>query len=410
MPRVMTALPRALEDRLISEVIAQGHDVVARISHTRDLIRAVTGGSADVLLTHAEWVDAELSRECDQRGIRIVALCSEEFHRRHLSRLGIREHAPSDGDFEQIDRLLHGPAPAPSRERNSGLVAAVWGPIGSPGRTTVAVGLAVEMALTGASVALIDADTWGASVASMLGMLDESPGFAAACRLAGHGTLSIDELERVSERYPVGSGRLSILTGLNRTSRWPEATSARVAETIGICRTWVDHVIVDVGFNLESDEEILSDIAAPQRSAATLASIRAADKIIAVGRADPIGISRYVRAHSELVEVSEGVPVHTVINRVRSGPVGIGAAGQISDTLRRFAGIQGATLIPQDQKAADSALLHGTSLREASPRSAAAVAIRRLAHSLMPGPETAMTRRELRRRSGQPRNDVESVS
>lgn len=363
-----------------------------------------------MLLIHADWVDAELSEECDRRGVRIVALCSEEFHRRHLSRLGIREYAFSDGGFAPIDQLLSGPAPAPSRDRQDGRVTAVWGPMGSPGRTTVAVGLAVEMALTGASVALIDADTWGASIAPMLGMLDESPGFAAACRMAGHGTLSIDELDRVSERYPVGSGRLSVLTGLNRTSRWPEVTDTRVTETIRTCRAWVDHVVIDAGFNLESDEEILSDIAAPQRSAATLASLRAADRIIAVGRADPIGISRYVRSHPDLIEVCEGVPVHTVVNRVRSGPVGIGAAGQISETLRRFAGIHGATMIAQDQRAADSALLRGTSLREAAPRSPAAVAIRRLAHGLMSGPGMPVSRRELRRRAGRRGNEVESMS
>jgi Mrp family chromosome partitioning ATPase len=45
------------------------------------------------------------------------------------------------------------------------IVAAVWGPKGGPGRTTIAVNLAFEAAATGGEVLLVDADTYGGAVA-----------------------------------------------------------------------------------------------------------------------------------------------------------------------------------------------------------------------------------------------------
>jgi hypothetical protein len=44
-------------------------------------------------------------------------------------------------------------------------LAAVWGPKGGPGRTTVAVNLAFEAAAAGGEVLLVDADTYGGAVA-----------------------------------------------------------------------------------------------------------------------------------------------------------------------------------------------------------------------------------------------------
>jgi len=83
----------------------------------------------------------------------------------------------------------------PMVEPGSGRLVAVWGPTGAPGRTTVAVGIAGELARAGVQTLLADADTYGGSVAQVLGFLDEAPGLAAAARLANLGQLDLAALE-----------------------------------------------------------------------------------------------------------------------------------------------------------------------------------------------------------------------
>ena len=63
-----------------------------------------------------------------------------------------------------------------------GRLVAIWGPVGAPGRSTLAVNLAAEAAAAGIETVLVDADTYGPSQSQLLGVLDESPGLVAAAR------------------------------------------------------------------------------------------------------------------------------------------------------------------------------------------------------------------------------------
>ena len=76
----------------------------------------------------------------------------------------------------------------------------MWGPAGSPGRTLVAANIAGELAAEGKSVLLVDADSYGASVAAVLGLLDEAAGLAQACRLADQGLLDAEALLQDRQR------------------------------------------------------------------------------------------------------------------------------------------------------------------------------------------------------------------
>ena len=257
----------------------------------------------------------------------------------------------------------------------------VWGPDGAPGRTTLALGIAAELAALGHSVTLADVDTHGASVAPALGMLDEAPGFAAACRLAGSGALSIEELDRISQRYESTLGAFRVLTGIGRPSRWPELSGERVAAVIALCREWADYTVVDVGSSLENDEEISSDLFAPRRNAAAVTAVRDADRLIAVGAADPVGLSRFLRAYVDLEEVASTRDVTVVMNRVRASAIGMNPHAQVTQTLSRFGGIEAPVLVPHDQNALDGAVLSGRTLADSAPKSPARLAIKSLVES-----------------------------
>ncbi len=251
-----------------------------------------------------------------------------------------------------------------------GQIVAVWGPTGSPGRSTVAVNVAAELARAEPTL-LIDADTYGASIAQMLAVLDEAPGIAAAVRAADNGTLDGDVLARLARQtHP----QLRVLTGLPRADRWPELREHAIEDVLSQARDLVPWTIVDVGFCLEQDEEISFDTTAPRRNGVTLTVLEAADQVVLVGTADPIGLQRVVRAVSDLREHTQA-PCLVVVTRVRSTAVGRDPRRQITEVLSRFAGIEDVHLIPEDQDSMDAALLAGGTLAEIRPSSPARTAL-----------------------------------
>jgi len=404
MARIALALPLEQEDRLSAELLRHGHDLVARCASADELAAAVAAGRAELALVGGSprYLNERLLIEADSAGVRLLALVSGDADRRHAAALGLHETAPDDAGWEELEARLLGdrPDPAPSRPER-GAVLAVWGPAGAPGRTTLAISIAAELAAAGRSVVLADVDTYSGSIAPALGLLDEAPGFAAACRLAGASSLSIEELERIGERYGSANGGFRVLTGIGRPSRWPELSADRVAEVIARCRQWADYTVLDTSASLENDEEISSDLFAPRRNAATITALRQADEVLAVGSADPVGLSRFLRAHVDLVETLESDRMTVVMNRIRPGAIGLSPAAQVRQSLQRFGGISSPVLVPHDQAALDAAVLSGRTLLDVAPRSPARQAIRSLVAERILREPLAAGRRS-RRRRGEP--------
>jgi hypothetical protein len=203
--RVALALPRALEERVAADVIRYGDELVARCENASGLEAVLPTTDCAVVAASPGYFTERLLRAADIAGVRILALVDGEEERRHALTLGLREIADAATPWPQLQRMLLGSptptsaAPAPQASRAS--VIGVWGPAGAPGRTSLAIAIAAELAAAGHRVALADVDTHSASVAPAIGLLDEAPGFAAACRLAAVDGLTRDELERVAERY-----------------------------------------------------------------------------------------------------------------------------------------------------------------------------------------------------------------
>ncbi|MBF4561717.1 P-loop NTPase [Microbacterium sp. VKM Ac-2870] len=334
-----------------------------------ELLGALAG--ADVLVVEAarDTLTAQLVTVCDRFGVRIVALCDGAAGRRLAEMFGV---AASELDDASLEILA--PGPLARMATPDGRVIAVWGPSGAPGRTTLAIEIAGELARDGRRVGLVDADTHAPSVALLTGLADEGPGFAAACRAAERGILTNAELERIA----VPLGDVAVLTGINRPGRWPELTSVRVEGALSHCRSWVDEVVIDVAAPLERDEEIVSDLDGPRRNAATLAVLSAADTVIAVVSADPVGVSRFVRAYADLRAAVGGARIHVVVNKTRSSTLGFDARTQVRRTLERYIGISDIWFVPWDPKAADAAVLQAQPIGLVTPRSALSAAVRRL--------------------------------
>ncbi len=272
-----------------------------------------------------------------------------------------------------------------------GVIIAVWGPAGAPGRTTVALNLASELARLGQPTVLVDADTYGGCIAQSLSLLDEAPGLAAATRSADQGNLDLVALARLAPEVSPG---LRVLTGIPKAERWPELRAAALEHVLTLTRRLAAFTVIDCGFSLEDDEELSYDTLAPRRNAATLTSLAVADQVLAVGAGDPIGLQRLVRGLQELGTVASPSPT-VVINRVRSSAVGPRPESRIRDALTRFAGIDDLRFIPDDPASLDGAILAGQSLAEAAPDSDVRKTLVALASEIcgVPAPHTGRRRK-----------------
>lgn len=293
--------------------------------------------------------------------------------------------APGDDSHGRDDP---GEGPSPSVQSGAGTVITVWGPMGSPGRTVTAINVAAEIALTGSRVLLIDADTYAASVAASLGMLEEAAGLAQACRLADQGKLDREGLRRCATRVSVAGTTVDVLTGLTRHDRWPEIRAAALETVLLHARNEYRAVVVDTSFGLESDEEISVDMVAPRRNAATLSACAVADTVVALGSADALGIPRLVKTLPELTDLAPTATLLVVINKLRKASVGRSGAESVAEAWARFSPGHGidATL-DWDPAACDEALLAGAVLAESAAKSALRQQIANLAARAV-GPES----------------------
>ncbi len=250
-------------------------------------------------------------------------------------------------------------AQLPDLDVAPGDVLSVWGPAGAPGRTTVALGLASELAEAGSDVLLVDADVYGGSVGQMLGLLDEASGLLAAARAANTGRMTTETLAGLARTV---SPNFRVLTGLPRADRWTELRPALLRTVIDAARGLCDITVVDCGFSIELDEEVSYDTTAPRRNGATVTALEVADVIVVVGRADPVGLGRLVRAMSELESLVPGAATEVVVNRMRSS-LGWSAA-DVTGMLQRSMSAQTAAVLPDDQSAADRCVVLGKTLAE----------------------------------------------
>ena len=365
------------EVEVLGALDAAGAVVLRRCVDVPDLLAAATVGQASVAVVAGELsdLDGDAVTHLLRHGVRPVAVATSAEEADRLGRLGIAgtvRPGSAAGDREVAAAVVVAvedaavgampPDPDPVMDvpalqvrGGAGRVVAVWGPAGAPGRSTVAAGLAAERA-TREPCVLVDADPYGGSIAQVLGILDEVSGLLAAARLANSG--SLDAASFAACRRRVGD-RLDVLSGLPRADRWVEVR-AGVLQRILDLATEVGDVVVDCGFSLEEDELGLGR--AVGRNQLTLDAVAAADEVVVVGAADPVGLSRLARGLMELRERVAPPRVRVVVNRMRDS---LGWRDQdVLGMVEGYATPVGVHLLPDDRPPLDRALVAGRCLVE----------------------------------------------
>lgn len=277
----------------------------------------------------------------------------------------------------------------PARRATTALAApsrliAVWSPIGSHGRSTVAASIADllgQSSAVDANLLLVDADTKAPAQHILHGLTELTAGVLAAGRLARLDRYSADEHERLT----IPSRGYGLLTGIQSIERWSELDEHACNRMLAALRQTSGTQVVDVADEL--DPEPVEPSLGIRRNQLSVSVLGQADLVVLLCAADPIALSRLPEALKSFESLLAAQPaprshprVIIAINRMRDSAIGSGAKLQILDFLDGLASAIEFDLafIPEDAKACDSALQAGEVVSRAHPRSAFSRAVRGL--------------------------------
>ena len=368
---VVAAGGAAWESGVLREIeTSRSMQLVRRCVDVAELLAVAPSAAAGAafVATELPGLDADAVFRLERAGVRVIGLGDDERRRA----LGIDVRGEPGALEQAVAEAGRPPEPEGSDHHATARLIAVWGSSGAPGRSTVAASLAASLALRDHETVLIDADTYGGSIAQMLAMLDEVSGLMAACRAANQGRADevIDHLLDVEPR-------LRLLTGIPRADMWPQVRPGALELVLQRLRSDADVVVADCAFSLEPGE----GSGGVGRNQVTRHLLSAAGVVLVVGRADPVGLSRLVRAVHDLSDVVDVEPL-LAVNLMRSS---LGwSEREVASTLTRLTGIEPVTFIPADVAAVDLAVMRGQLPRIAAPSSAFVSAVDDLAASLAP--------------------------
>lgn len=228
-----------------------------------------------------------------------------------------------------------------SRAQKSSALIAVTSPVGSTGKTTVAINLAAELAKTRARVLLVDLDLMGPSISAQLGLQESAPGLLAASRLALQQRLTEAELNRLC--VDLSSFDFSVLPSQGSLAKRKELTASSVGEIMRVAKESFDFVIADLGsgcFDALTNTEVYKEVLA------------LSEHTIIVALGEPVGIYRLLQQEAELIQFSASPKL--LINRVRNSVIPK-ARAEITVTLERLSKLEIRSLLPDDPSAIDQA-------------------------------------------------------
>lgn len=266
-----------------------------------------------------------------------------------------------------------GAPPAGSTEE-SGRVITFWGPAGAPGRTSLALAVAHTLARRSIETMVIDADTRAPGVAAALGVLDVDSGLASAANLANRGALDAHSLARQARQL---EATWRVLTGVRSPHDWRQIPAVGAQHVIRCAVALCQLVVVDVGSELECDDELLHDQLVPRRDAAAIAACAAADAVVAVCGPEPTSLARLCSQLPRVTATAPAAEIVIVVNRARAGLGPVASEAEIRRILGDAIDAH-VEFVPNDQRTFDAATCRAVLPTEYAPRSPFATAVERL--------------------------------
>lgn len=346
-------------------------DVLLRCVDRVEALAAMRSGRVDVLIAVGEpaWFDHQCRAEASLAGIRVVVVGGTGEWDAWAASL------PPDTSIEEIVATANESEAvvpiAPGGRSKVGKLIAVWGPKGSPGRTTIAIELACEIARTGAPTLLIDGDTYGGDVLQLVGVIEELPTIVWASRLAAKG--EFDQSGFFSDVRQIGRGPV-LLPGIPRAELWAEVSDFGWNELLGEVTEVFDFVVCDVGACIEPPTAIAPEA---DRDRLARSTIQRADHVAVVFNANPVGIKNLLWSFEELRALSAHERAHLVANRTAAKK-----AREAAQLIRSYIHKNVVVSVPDLTEGFANAVQRGVPLSELEPSSPMAGAMRVLAETM----------------------------
>jgi hypothetical protein len=222
---------------------------------------------------------------------------------------------------------------------------AVWGSAGAPGATTLAVGLARELANYG-PVVLVDADFVAPSVAELMGLTGDSSGLLGALRVARNDTPPWEALLACAETAG-NSLPLHVFSGI-RPGGLGRLEAGAISILLDTIRGLGVAVVAEGKCSLGAPE------LTPERTAVE-AIVSAASRVFWVSTSTDLGVSRLVRDWKLLSEMTDDAD-NSILLRTpeRSGG---GGFTQAAEAAWGFTGCSDIRSLPDSKSQIHSAWL-----------------------------------------------------
>ncbi|MCS4484065.1 hypothetical protein NXS08_00975 [Gleimia sp. 6138-11-ORH1] len=273
--------------------------VIKRCADIADARSSLQAGLSRILIadTDAPGIDAVFIDEMNARGIFTLLLVPNVLSTPSLGESARCEYGEAKDVIQTLtlgvkQHIFGLPTEIPEIEVTlendyCGKVIAFWGTPGAPGRSTLALNFAYQLSKTAQPVTLIDTDLQAPSLLQMTGEEPGGPGIAAALGLRNKGQLEKQSLSEITYEL---NPHLHLLAGLNRADKWRQISSEGLTDLLQIARQQ-SHLVLDLGAGLgEADPSQLTFV--PSREDINQTLLSTADIVIAVAKADAIGLTR----------------------------------------------------------------------------------------------------------------------
>jgi energy-coupling factor transporter ATP-binding protein EcfA2 len=228
---------------------------------------------------------------------------------------------------------------------SAGQIIAVWGPAGSPGRSTLALCLAATLGRRDQRVMVVDGDSYAPSLAPMLGLHETQSGVQSLSRHARLETVEAKALEACAVHYPLGGKSLSVVTGLNSPAHYVDCGSLAWSLALTTLRAAGHTLVVDLAAPLlKLPGEV---IGGPMRNALTLATLDVADRVLAVANPTPLSILRLSRDWPRLSELADAARLDVCLNKAPANDQRF--IDESLHALWQFTGNDETTVFPRDR-------------------------------------------------------------